>query len=166
VKIILLSLVAGVAISASMSFGEAQLVADSQSLKVSNNNSVSFERGSYEIVKAKVDRSSQLSKKELEKILRIAGFDDSNIDMAIAIVYYESTFRPMSLNRSSNCYGLFQINMSGSLGESRRKKYGLSSNEDLFNPVINASIAYKMSNGGKNWSAWTTKDLAESKVNS
>ena len=152
-KIILLGLVAGIAISASMSLGEPHLSTDSQSLKVSNNNNVSFERGSYEIVKAKIDRSSQLSKKELEKILRIAGFDDSNIDMAIAIVYYESTFRPMALNRSSNCYGLFQINMSGSLGESRRKKYGLSSNEDLFNPVINASIAYKMSNGGKNWSA-------------
>jgi len=138
---------------------------DTQSLKVSNAATVSFERGSYKIVKEKDTYKTQISEKRLRQILSKVGFKEDALDMAVAIAYYESTFRPMALNRSSNCYGLFQINMTGDLGKSRREKYGLSKNEDLFNPVINASIAYKMSNGGKNWSAWTTKDLAEAKVN-
>lgn len=137
-----------------------------QSLSVSTEISVNFKRGEYEIVKAKYDRAAQISEKELRSILQKVGFTGNGLEMAVAIAYYESTFRPASLNRSSNCYGLFQINMSGSMGPDRRKKYGLSKNEDLFNPIINATVAYKMSNGGKDWSAWTTKDRAESKVNS
>ena len=50
--------------------------------------------------------------------------------------------------------------MTGSMGPDRRSKYGLDSNEDLFNPLINATIAYKMSNGGKDWSAWSTQKSA------
>lgn len=108
----------------------------------------------------------RLSDQELRSVLNKAGFSGKNLEMAIAIVYYESRFRPYALNKSSNCYGLFQINMTGSMGEARRKKYGLSKNEDLFNPVINASIAYKMSNGGTNWSSWTTENLAKRKIKS
>jgi hypothetical protein len=55
--------------------------------------------------------------------------------------------------------------MTGSMGPDRRAKYGLSKNEDLFNPVINASIAFKMSNGGKNWSAWSTEKAAKKITN-
>ena len=33
-------------------------------------------------------------------------------------------------------------------------KFGLKSPKDLTNPVTNAHIAYLMSNGGKNWTAW------------
>lgn len=145
--------------------GNSNDVPQSQSLIVSSNLKAEFKRGSYKIVKIKYDRAAQISKNDLKQILQKVGFTGHGLEMAMAIAYYESTFRPASLNRASNCYGLFQINMTGSLGESRRKKYGLSKNEDLFNPVINASIAYKMSNGGKNWSAWTTKSMAEAKVN-
>jgi len=123
--------------------------------------SVSFVRGSYELVEANYDRKTQLSEKELDSILRQAGFSGNGLKMAKAIVFYESTNRPMALNKSSNCYGLFQINMTGSMGPDRRKKYGLKSNEDLYNPLISAQIAYQMSNGGKNWSAWSTESLAK-----
>jgi hypothetical protein len=122
--------------------------------------SISFVRGSYELVEANYDRNTQLSEKELDSILRQAGFSGNGLKMAKAIVFYESTNRPMALNRSSNCYGLFQINMTGSMGPDRREKYGLKSNEDLYNPLINAQIAYQMSNGGKNWSAWSTEKIA------
>jgi hypothetical protein len=44
--------------------------------------------------------------------------------------------------------------MIGSLGPARLKEFGLKNNKDLFDPYINAEIAFKMSNGGKNWSAW------------
>jgi hypothetical protein len=127
------------------------------------NYTLSFDRGSYELIKANYDRKTQLSEKELDSILRQAGFSGSGLKMAKNIVFLESTNRPMSLNKSSNCYGLFQINMTGSMGPDRRKKYGLKSNEDLYNPLISAQIAYQMSNGGKNWSAWSTEKAAASK---
>jgi hypothetical protein len=125
------------------------------------NYSISFVRGSYELVEANYDRKTQLSEKELDSILRQAGFSGNGLKMAKAIVFYESTNRPMALNKSSNCYGLFQINMTGSMGPDRRKKYGLKSNEDLYNPLISAQIAYQMSNGGQNWSAWSTENAAK-----
>lgn len=98
----------------------------------------------------------RLSDVELRSILTKAGFHGRYLEEAIRIVWLESTNRPYALNKSSNCYGIFQINMSGQMGPDRIKKYNLSKKEDLFNPLINAKIAYHMSNGGKNWSAWTT----------
>ena len=53
-----------------------------------------------------------------------------------------------------NSYGLFQINMYGSLGANRREQFNLTSNDELFDPVVNAKIAYYMSNKGNNFSAW------------
>jgi hypothetical protein len=44
--------------------------------------------------------------------------------------------------------------MISDLGPERRDKFNLDTNFDLLNPVINAQIAYHMSDGGKNWSAW------------
>jgi hypothetical protein len=125
------------------------------------NYTISFVRGSYELVEANYDRKTQLSDDELDSILRQAGFSGKGLKMAKAIVFYESTNRPMALNKSSNCYGLFQINMTGSMGADRRKKYGLKSNEDLYNPLISAQIAHQMSSGGTNWSAWSTESRAK-----
>jgi hypothetical protein len=125
------------------------------------NYEMEFVRGSYELVEANYDRKTQLSDKDLDSILRQAGFSGNGLKMAKAIVFYESTNRPMALNKSSNCYGIFQINMTGSMGPDRREKYRLKSNEDLYNPLISAQIAYQMSNGGKNWSAWSTESAAK-----
>ncbi len=131
---------------------------------------LNFNRGQYEIIETKPwlkkeNQQLRLSEQELRSILNKVGFTGKNLEMAMAIVYYESRLRPYALNKSSNCYGLFQINMTGSMGKARRDKYGLSKNEDLFNPIINASIAYKMSAGGKNWSAWTTERMAKASTN-
>jgi hypothetical protein len=127
--------------------------------------SISFDRGSYEIVEMSYTPKTQLSDEQLTSILKQAGFSGKGLRMAKAIAFYESTNRPMALNKSSNCYGLFQINMTGSMGPDRREKYNLESNEDLFNPLINAQIAYKMSRGGANWSAWSTEDAAKDSLN-
>jgi hypothetical protein len=123
--------------------------------------SISFDRGSYEIVKMSYTSKTQLSDEQLTIILEQAGFSGNGLKMAKAIAFYESTNRPMALNKSSNCYGLFQINMTGSMGPDRRKKYNLETNEALFNPLTNAQVAYKMSNGGKNWSSWSTEHSAK-----
>jgi hypothetical protein len=70
----------------------------------------------------------------------------------------ESTGRPYAHNENSNTgdnsYGLFQINMIGSLGPARREQFGLASNENLFNPLTNAAIAYIISDGGNDWGPW------------
>ena len=53
-----------------------------------------------------------------------------------------------------NSYGIFQINMIEEVGDSRREKFGMVSNALLLDPVTNAQIAYYMSKGGTDWSAW------------
>lgn len=149
--------------TADVSVSDTNRISEVQTLSVPEY-SISFVRGFYELIEANYDRKTQLSEDQLEDILRQAGFSGKGLRMAKAIVFYESTNRPMALNKSSNCYGLFQINMTGAMGPDRRQKYGLNSNEDLYNPLINAQIAYQMTNGGKNWSAWSTENAAKSLV--
>lgn len=96
----------------------------------------------------------------LMDILKKAGFKGDALKMAYAIAMAESSGNARAHNGNSstgdNSYGLFQINMLGAMGPERRKRYGLSSNEALFDPLTNARVAYKMSNGGKNWGPWST----------
>jgi hypothetical protein len=100
----------------------------------------------------------QLTDDELVDVLRIVGFEGPTLKVAYAVVKKESNGRPKAHNDNvktgDNSYGIFQINMLGELGEQRREKYGLSDNSDLFDPITNAEIAYKMSNKGKVWTAW------------
>ena len=44
--------------------------------------------------------------------------------------------------------------MLGGMGPSRRAQFGLSSNEQLFNPNVNARAAFKLSKGGTDFGAW------------
>lgn len=96
----------------------------------------------------------------LRDILRQAGFSGRNLDMAYAIAMAESSGNARAFNGNVNTgdesYGLFQINMLGGMGPERRKQYGLSSNDDLYDAMKNAEIAYKMSKGGTDWSPWST----------
>jgi hypothetical protein len=94
----------------------------------------------------------------LESILRQAGFTGQGLQTAMAVAMAESGGNARAYNPKGRdlSYGLFQINMLGGMGPERRKKYGLASNEALFDPVTNARVAYAMSNGGKNWKPWTT----------
>jgi hypothetical protein len=104
------------------------------------------------------DKDKRLSAKEIKDILYSVGFRGENLKQAWAVVMKESTGRPMAHNQNSktgdNSYGLFQINMIGKMGPDRLKEFGLESNEDLFDPVRNAEIAFELSKGGKNWSPW------------
>ena len=94
----------------------------------------------------------------LKDVLREAGFQGKALKEAWAIAMRESTGRPYAhngnRNTGDNSYGLFQINMIGSLGPDRREKFGISNNEELFDPLTNAKAAYYMSAHGKDWSAW------------
>jgi len=108
--------------------------------------------------------SEKLSDNELKELLSAVGFEGKALKTAWAIAKRESDGRPLAYNGNrktgDSSYGIFQINMLGSLGTDRKEKFSLKSNVLLFDPTINAEIAYHMTNGGKNWSAWkglTTK---------
>jgi hypothetical protein len=106
----------------------------------------------------KYENATSLTDLELKHLLHLVGFEGNKLKEAWAIAKRESTGRPLSFNGDKSTgdksYGLFQINMIGNLGPARRDKFELKTNADLFNPVRNAEIAYHMSNGGKDWSAW------------
>jgi hypothetical protein len=106
----------------------------------------------------KYKNATSLSDKDLKNLLKLVGFEGQNLKEAWAIAKKESNGRPFAFNGNTNTgdssYGIFQINMLGMLGPDRRNKYDLDHNADLFNPVVNAEIAFKMSDGGENWSAW------------
>jgi hypothetical protein len=54
--------------------------------------------------------------------------------------------------------------MLGNLGIDRKEKFELRSDELLFDPVINAEITYHMTQGGNDWSSWSSiKNGAASK---
>lgn len=103
-------------------------------------------------------RTKQLSPMQLKQVLTSAGFEGENLRTAWAIAMRESSGRPRAHNGNAktgdNSYGLFQINMMEDLGTSRRAKYELVRNEDLFHPHTNAEIAYHMSRRGTDFGAW------------
>jgi hypothetical protein len=106
----------------------------------------------------KYQNATSLSDKDLKNLLKLVGFEGQNLKEAWAIAKKESNGRPFAFNGNhetgDSSYGIFQINMLGMLGPDRRTKYDLDHNVDLFNPVVNAQIAFKMSDGGENWRAW------------
>ena len=106
----------------------------------------------------KYENATSLSDKDLKNLLKLVGFEGQNLKKAWAVAKKESNGRPFAFNGNASTgdssYGIFQINMLGMLGPDRRKKFELDHNADLFNPVLNAQIAFHMSNGGEDWRAW------------
>ena len=107
---------------------------------------------------AKYENADKLTKTELVDLLHAIGFKGEALRYAWAIVMKESRGNPLSHNGNrdtgDNSFGLFQINMVDSLGQDRREKFSLEYNAQLLNPVVNAKIAYHMSNQGENWRSW------------
>jgi len=114
----------------------------------------------------KYENANTLTDQELVELLSAVGFTGQDLKEAWAIAKKESNGRPLAHNGNiktgDNSYGMFQVNMLGELGVDRREQFGLKSNSDLLNPVVNAKIAYHMSNGGENWTAW--KGITSPKV--
>ena len=104
------------------------------------------------------EQKTAFTDEELVKMLSTIGFEGKALKVAWAVVKKESNGRPLAFNGNvktgDNSYGIFQINMIGGLGVARRDKFDLDSNKDLFDPVVNAQIAYYMSNEGSDWSSW------------
>jgi hypothetical protein len=110
----------------------------------------------------KYKNADELTSQELVELLAAAGFEGKALKTAWAVAMRESRGHPTSHNKNAstgdNSYGLFQINMSGSMGIERlarfKDKVGITKVADLFDPVANAKAAYYMTAGGKDWGSW------------
>jgi hypothetical protein len=80
-----------------------------------------------------------------------------HVAIATAIAMAESNGDILAHNSKppDDSYGLWQINMIGSLGPARRAQFGLKSNDELFNPANNAIAAKAIYNSG-GWRPWST----------
>lgn len=99
-----------------------------------------------------------LSGGQLSELLTAVGFEGEAHRIAWGIAMRESNARPLAHNKSTrtgdSSYGIYQINMIFDLGPERRKKFGLTSNDQLFDPVLNAQVAFLMTGGGKDFGSW------------
>jgi hypothetical protein len=106
----------------------------------------------------KYQDATHLTDRQLKELLHAVGFRGDGLKKAWAVAKKESNGRPLAFNGNSNTgdnsFGIFQINMIGLLKDARKDKFGINFTSELLNPVINSQVAYHMSNGGKDWSAW------------
>lgn len=111
----------------------------------------------------KYRNAKKLSNDELIDLLKLTGFKGEKLKIAWAVAMRESTGRPTSHNDTpstgDDSYGLFQINMIGTLGSDRIDKFQqngiqIDTKKQLFDPVVNAQIAFYMTAKGTNWGSW------------
>jgi len=109
-----------------------------------------------------LEDAKQLTASQLVELLAAVGFEGKALKTAWAVAMRESRGHPTSHNTNAstgdNSYGLFQINMIGSMGVDRLAKFkdkiGITKLADLLDPVANAKAAYYMTDGGKDWGSW------------
>lgn len=93
-------------------------------------------------------------------LAKAAGLPDAKAKIAAAIMMAESGGNPTAHNGNAatddDSYGLWQINMRGDLGPSRRLQFGLKANTDLFSPTVNAQAMSELSKQGQDFTKWTT----------
>jgi hypothetical protein len=108
----------------------------------------------------KYENATSLTDSQLVELLKAVGFKGKGLKTAWAVAKAESNGRPFAFNGNTktgdSSFGIFQINMLGTLGPDRRDKFELDLNAELFSPVRNAEIVYHMTKGGTNWSSWSS----------
>lgn len=100
---------------------------------------------------------ANLSRSQLTGLAQSVGFTGNDVQIAVAVALAESGGNPGAHNSTppDDSYGLWQINMLGSMGPERRKKFGISRNDELFRPATNAKAA-KIIHAEQGWKGWTT----------
>jgi hypothetical protein len=150
---------AAIAITVMFLFSNTVVATPAQALIVKPKTEVQLKKETLEKYSTTVYKPSEmLTDAELKELLSIVGFEGKALKTAWAIAKKESNGRPLAYNGNretgDSSYGIFQINMLGNLGVDRKEKFNLKSNDSLFDPTKNAEIAYHMTNGGVDWSAW------------
>lgn len=87
------------------------------------------------------------------------GFTGNDLTTAVAVALAESGGNAAShtVDSDDDSYGLWQINMKGSLGPSRLKQFNLKNANELLDPNVNAKAAHIVfvEHGWKAWGAYT-----------
>lgn len=103
----------------------------------------------------------KLTYDQVAQLAHEAGVPDDQLAISVAISAGESSHEPRAFNddpaTGDLSYGLWQVNMidnADHLGPKRLAQYGLSSNEDIYDPQVSVRIMMKMSSGGTEWSNW------------
>jgi hypothetical protein len=98
-----------------------------------------------------------LSATEIARIAHGAGFRGRTLETAVAVALAESGGNPKAHNPRppDDSYGLWQINMYGSLGPARRRQFDLRSNGALYDPAVNARAAWAISGRGSSFQPWS-----------
>lgn len=99
-----------------------------------------------------------LSQGQIRAYAQAAGLTPAAAQIASAIAMAESRGDVAAHNPvpPDDSYGLWQINMLGKLGPSRRAQFGLSSNAQLYDPAVNARAMKAISSNGRSWIPWST----------
>ena len=99
-----------------------------------------------------------LSPAQIAEYAHDAGFRGQDLTVAVAVAMAESGGDTRAHNPvpPDDSYGLWQINMIGSLGPARRDQFDLDSNRELFDPEENAKAAWAISGHGESFRPWTT----------
>ena len=124
-----------------------------------NSNQISSQQVTYPV-------SQSYDAEKLTNLARSVGIPEEKVSTMVAIALAESggdptidTVKSGSDPDKKNEFslGLWQINMLGRMGEERRKQFGISSNEELYDPVVNAKAALAIlnSSGFSAWGAYT-----------
>jgi len=89
---------------------------------------------------------------ELVNLARSQGLTPENARLAGAVAWMESkgvaTAHNTNAATGDNSYGYWQINMLGAMGPERRALFGISSNDQLFDPQTNARAMKILSKNG------------------
>ena len=105
------------------------------------------------------------SKSEMQTLAVQGGFDPKDAPLVARIAMGESSGNPTAFNGvgRDQSYGLMQINMLGEMGPERRSQFGITSNEELNDPLTNMKAAhaiYKQQGWGA-WGAYTNGSYAK-----
>lgn len=94
---------------------------------------------------------SILSPQQIYDLAVNAGFPSDVAETMTGIAIRESGGNPLAFNGNhatgDESYGLWQINMIGSMGKQRMNQLGLSSPSELLDPSVNARAAFQLWNG-------------------
>ena len=101
---------------------------------------------------------AKLSPAQIAEYAHDAGFRGQDLTVAVAVALAESGGDPKAHNPvpPDDSYGLWQVNMLGSLGPARRDQFELDSNRELLDPKENAQAAWEISGKGNSFQPWST----------
>ena len=93
-----------------------------------------------------------MTPEQIYTVAKQAGFPPETAVKMVAIAIRESSGNPMAFNGKppDRSYGLWQINMLGVNGPFITRVLGLTSEQQLFDPLTNARAAYALWGGNDN----------------